>query len=146
MFISMLIWAFRQPNSKPSKLFYVIPFLGADIWWWAVMFTDATELTNSNNDCNKGSFLANSKSSLFDYSVRISRHFLCLRYFLTSCVAVSYIQPSHLHCSLRRRVCPLFLDPLHLRMHVLNPPPPLSILLRTPLTFVGIPPMTNTFT
>jgi hypothetical protein len=47
---------------------------------------------------------------------------------------VSHTQPFHLHCSMRRRVRPLFLDPLDLCMHVLNPPPPIS--LRTLLTFV----------
>jgi len=143
MFTGMLIWAFRQPNSKPSKLFYVIPFAGADIWWWAVMFTDATELANSNGKCKRETFFSYLPPSLV-VSVRMSQHFLCSRCFLTNCVAVSYIQPSHLHCSVRRRVCPLFLDPVDLCMHVLNPPPP--ILLRTPLTFVGIPPTTNTFT
>jgi hypothetical protein len=147
MFTGILIWAFRQPNSKPSKLFYVIPFIGADLWWWAVMFTDATELASANNECKRLLPYFIIPSSLV-VSVRIPQCFLCLRCFLTTRVAVSYIQPSHVHCSVRRRVCPLFLDPLHLRMHVINPPPPppLPIFPRTPLTFVGIPPTTNTFT
>ena len=127
MFTGMLIWAFRQPNSKPSKWFYIIPFIGADIWWWAVMFTDATEIATLARLCKKETFFSYLTPSSLVVSVRLSQRFLCLRYFLTSCVAVSYIQPSHLHCSLRRRVCPLFLDPLDLCLHVRIFPLPISL-------------------
>jgi hypothetical protein len=135
MFTGILIRAFRQPNSKHSKWLYVVPFIAADVWWWAIMFTDATEITNSNDQCNvKKQIFFISLPASWPVSVRISQRILCSRSFLTSCIAVSHTQPFHLHCSMRRRVRPLFLDPLDLCMHVLNPPPPIS--LRTLLTFV----------
>lgn len=142
MFTGILIRAFRQPNSKPSKWFYVVPFIAADVWWWVIMFTDVTEITKSNDQCKRQEFFRITGSWVV--SVRISQRFLWSRSFLTSCAAVYHIQPFHLYCSLRCRMRPLFLDPLDLCNHVLNPPPPIS--LRTLLTFVGIPPTTNTFT
>jgi hypothetical protein len=119
MFTGMLIWAFRKPNSKPSKLYYAIPFIVADIWWWAVMVTDATEIIKSNNECNavKQKIFILSNPSLVA-SVSLSQRFICSRSFLTSCVAVPHIQHSHLYCALRRRVRTIFLHPLDICLHV----------------------------
>jgi hypothetical protein len=81
MFTGMLFWAFRRPNSKPSKLFYVIPFIGADIWWWAVMFTDATELAKLTRLCKKETFFTSLSPSSLVVSVRFSQRFLLFALF-----------------------------------------------------------------
>jgi hypothetical protein len=51
MFVAVGVWACRTPYPKYTKIFHVILFLAADVWWWAVMVTDATLVIQSNNAC-----------------------------------------------------------------------------------------------
>jgi hypothetical protein len=75
MFIMVGIWAIRTPYPKYSKIFHVIPFIAADVWWWAIMVTDATQLIQSNDNCKTLSKrFANDQVT---YSVRLSQVFLC---------------------------------------------------------------------
>jgi hypothetical protein len=70
MFIMVGIWAIRTPYPKYSKIFHVIPFIAADVWWWAIMVTDATQLISSKDGCTTLS--KRFASVTVTYSVRLS--------------------------------------------------------------------------
>lgn len=121
MFIAVFVWACRTPHPQYSKFFHVILFLAADVWWWAVMITDATEIIKSNASCQELQVRTTIAGS-WAIRVRSSHHILRKSFSLILRVAVPS-KHSHLHCALRRRLRALFLDPPHFHFLVVTPAP-----------------------